>query len=207
MSKIVILCEGKTEELAVRHLVARQWKADNLAVVGLSTINLRAKVKDTGKSARVELDKKEVVAVFTLIDLYGMKQVTHPPNDALEQKVERVREWLRAQVEHPRADRFFPHVCVHETEAWILAEGRALAARLKDEGIKPVPTAESKNFQNPPKRRINQLFLRFLGTRYGEIADGTPLFEKMEFDPVYNSCQYFRKFYDDLKRAAAYHTH
>ncbi|HXJ93427.1 MAG TPA: DUF4276 family protein [Terriglobia bacterium] len=160
MSKIVILCEGKTEELAVRHLVARQWKADNLAAVGLSTINLRAKVKDAGKSARVELDKKEVVAVFTLIDLYGMKQVTHPSNDALEQKVERVREWLRAQIDHPRADRFFPHVSVHETEAWILAEGHALAARLKDTSIKPDPNAESKNFQRPPSTRLNELFQR-----------------------------------------------
>jgi hypothetical protein len=87
-------------------------------------------------------------------------------------------------------------------EAWILAEGDALSQRLKDPRIGPDPHAEKRNFQKPPKKVVNELFWRNRKTRYEEITDGRPLFSKMKFQPVYDTCPYFRKFYDDLKAAA-----
>src|SRR5208283_363964 len=119
--------------------------------------------------------------------------------DDLDAKVQRVRAWLRGQVTHSRASQFFPHICVHQVEAWILAEGHQLAKRLGDPKIEPDPDAEFKNFQSPPSERLNKLFLRIRSVRYNKIADGTPLFKAMQFGPVYNSCRYFREFYDDLK--------
>jgi uncharacterized protein DUF4276 len=169
--------------------------------VGLERRNLGGKLQNAGKFAVRYLDDRETLAVFTLIDLQGNNRILHQPQDSLEVKVQRVREWLRAQVSHDRADRFFPHVCVHQTEAWFLAEGRALAARLKEAGILPDSQAESRNFENPPSRRLNELFLRFTKSRYTKISDGTPLFKAMEFQPVYDSCEYFRRFYDDLRGA------
>jgi hypothetical protein len=203
VAKIIVLCEDKTEELAVRHFVVRHWQADNLGSVGLKGIRLHAKLQTVGKFAALYLDDQEVLAVFTLIDLQGMTRVVHPPDDDLEARVERVREWLRAQVTHARARQFFPHVCVHQTEAWILAEGKALAARLKDPGVAPDPNAERKNFQNPPSDRLNQLFLRRMSRRYNKISDGQPLFAAMQFEPVYSSCRHFRTFYDDLRAVAS----
>ncbi len=199
MSKIVVLCEGDTEELAVRHFIARQWVADGLESVGLKSINLDAKFEKLGIFASGYLDDQEVLAVFTLVDLQGMTKVAHQHEDSLETKIQRVRGWLRAQVNHARANSFFPHVCVHQTEAWILAEGHALAARLGDPNIRPDSNAELKNFQNPPSERLNELFLRIKKRRYHKIGDGTPLFKAVESQPVYNSCRYFREFYDDLK--------
>jgi hypothetical protein len=203
VSRIVVLCEGETEVVAVRHFIAPRWEADGLQSVGLNGIDLRAKLPDVGKFATRYLNDTAVLAVFTLVDLYKMNKVVHRPNDDLEQKVERVRDWLREQVRHPRASRFFPHVCVYETEAWILAEGRALAERLGDAKIRPEANAESKNLQNPPSKRLNDLFVRHGKQSYRKIVDGTPLFKRMAFDPVHESCLYFRAFYDDLKRAAA----
>jgi hypothetical protein len=202
--RIVVLCEGKTEDLAVRHFVARQWEAEGLASVGLDRRNLRGHFDRVGPFATNYLDEQDVLAVFTLIDLQGMKLVSHPPNDELDAKVRRVQDWLRNQVhQHARAHDFFPHVSVHQVEAWILAEGAALSRRLRDLSIAPDPEAEVKNFQNPPSERINELFLRSGDKRrYQKIEDGERLFSKMSFQPVYNSCQYFRKFYDDLKAAA-----
>ena len=202
MSRIIVLCEGDTEELAVRYFIARQWQSDGLGSVGLDRIILNGKPQNASKFAVRYLDNQEVLAVFTLLDLQGNSQVLHQPNDNFDAKVRRVREWLRGQVEHPRANHFFPHVCVHQTEAWILAEGRALAARLKDPSIVPDPNAEAKNFQNPPSQRLNELFLRVKKRRYNKVIDGTPLFKAMQFPPVYDSCKYFRAFYDDLKKAA-----
>ena len=99
---------------------------------------------------------------------------------------------------------FFPHASVHETEAWILAEGTALAKRLRDPGIRPEPDAELRNFHNPPSKRINDLFLsRRSKDRYHKIVDGGPLFAALQFEPVYRSCRYFRAFYDELKTVAS----
>ena len=132
-----------------------------------------------------------------------MNLVSHRPNDDLDTKVNRVQDWFRDQVKpHPRVRDFYPHLSVHEVEAWILAEGDALSQRLKDPRIRRDTNAESKNFQRPPKKLLNELFWRSRKTRYGEITDGRPLFSKISFQPVYNSCPYFRQFYDDLLRAA-----
>ena len=198
MSRILVLCEGKTEELALRYFIVKQWQSDGLGSVGLGAVNLRGKSPNSGRFATRYLDDREVLAVFTLVDLQGLTQVVHQPQDDLELKVQRVQGWLHAQLNHPRASDFFPHVCVHQTEAWILAEGGALATRLNDPGIEPDPDAELKDFQNPPSERLNKLFLRIKSRRYNKVRDGTPLFSEMEFTPVYNSCRYFRGFYDDL---------
>ena len=194
-----MLCEGDTEELAVRHFIAPQWISEGRGSVGLRSINLDGKLDKGGKFAGGYLDEQEVLAVFTLVDLQGMTKVAHQNEDSLQTRIQRVRDWLCAQVNHARANLFFPHVCVHQTEAWILAEGHALAARLGDPDIRPDPNAELKNFQSPPSQRLNELFLRFKKRRYNKKSDGTPLFKAMGFPPVYNSCQYFRELYDDLK--------
>ena len=113
-----------------------------------------------------------------------------------------MREWLRGQVNHPRTVQFFPHISVYQTEALILAEGNALAARLDDPAIQPDANAESKNFQNPPSKRLNDLFLRYKSRRYNKKIDGTPLFKAMSFNAVHDCCTYFRTFYGDLTSAA-----
>ncbi len=165
--RIVILCEGDTEELAVRHFISRQWRADGFGSVGLHPINLLGRIQDTGVKAKLYLEEPDVVAAFTLVDLHGMDRVVHRPDDELDEKVQRVGDWLRGQVGHARVDDFFPHVCVHQTEAWILSEGSALAKRLGDPNIKADPDAELKNFEKPPSKRVNELFLtRRFGDRY-----------------------------------------
>ena len=197
--RIVILCEGDTEELAVRHFLSRKWQEDQ-QTVGLKAVSLRGRIQDVAVKSRLFLNEQNVLGVFTLIDLYGMDRVSHPTGDPLDTKVQRVHDWLRAQVSHIRSKDFYPHVSVHETEAWILAEGSALAGRLNDNRLRPDSNAELKNFQRPPSKRINELFLaRRHRNRYQKISDGTPLFKAMKFEQVYKSCRFFRAFYDDLK--------
>lgn len=200
--RIVVLCEGKTEERAVRYFVAKQWAVDGMSAVGLDRVDLRGHLDKVAAFARNYLDESEVLAVFTLVDLYGMTLVTHSADDDLDAKVRRVQNWLRSQLgQHIRARYFIPHVSVHEVEAWILAEGDALATRLGDRNIGQDPAAESRNLQNPPSARLNEQFRRIKDKGYHKITDGEPLFKAMKFVPVYNSCRYFRKFYDDLRTA------
>lgn len=194
------MCEGETEEISIRHFVRRQWEADGLSAVGLHPINLGGKLEDIfAYVPRYRLDSR-VVAVFTVIDLYGMNRVRHGQHDELADKVARVKHWLRDGVDASLSSYFHPHVSVHEVEAWVLAEGECLARRLKDSSISPESNAEGLDFINPPSRRIDALCRSHRhGDGFHKINDGTPLFKCLQFGPVYGNCRYFREFYDDIK--------
>lgn len=194
---IVILCEGETEEIAVEHFMRRQWEADGLKTIGLRKINLQGKLEDVFEYVPRYRRDSQVVAVFSLIDLYGMNRVNHNPDDELSQKVIRVKRWLQDSLE---PSFFYPHLSVHEIEAWLLAEGDCIAQRLKDSKVVADKNAESKNFDNPPSKRIDTLFKsKRRGDGYHKKIDGLPLFKCLPFQPVYDSCKYFREFYDNLK--------
>ena len=107
--RIVILCEGKTEDLAIRFFILKQWAKDGLSSVGLDRVNLRGHLDKVAPYARNYLDDPEVLAVFTLVDLYGMTYVNHPQNDNLDAKVRRVQEWLRDPLQmHDRSSTSCP---------------------------------------------------------------------------------------------------
>lgn len=205
MSRIVVLCEGDTEEIAVREFISRQWRADGLERIGLHTRNLGGKIDRIGRFASLSLDEEDVIAVFTLVDLYRLADTQQRRNESLRERVNRAVEFLRTSSEHARSARFSPYLAVHETEAWIFAEGNALSRKLQDRNIRPNPQAEAMDFQKPPSARLNDLFLRKRGERYRKIIDGRWLFSSMAFQPVYETCRHFKTFYDQLREVARGH--
>lgn len=201
--RIVILCEGSSEEKAVNEFIRRQWEKDNLDQVGLHTIDLKGHLEKIHFNAITFLKDEKVIAVFTLIDLYEFKRVENKAFDSLEKRIEAAKGWLKKGLSIESKKCFYPHLSIYEVEAWILAEGKALANRLKSKAIHSQEKAEEKNDQNPPKNRLNALFHKHgKPDGYKEIRDGIPLFRNIDFSEVYDSCPYFKKFYDDLKSVA-----
>jgi len=205
---IVVLCEGKTEMIAVEHFIRFRWEAEGLRSIALRPINLKGKLEDVFHNVvRFRKDPK-AVAVFTLIDLYGMERVLPKKESDLAVNVRTTSNWLRVDGAPPemkdefktRAIRSFyhPHVSVHEVEAWLLADGKCIGPN-----IEPLPNAEEIDFQNPPKARVKRI-LRKLRSRddYREGIDAQIMFKRARFDVVYASCHYFKVFYDDLKQVA-----
>jgi len=200
-TRIVLLCEGDSEEIAVKHFLRPQLDAVGLKAIGLRPINLNAKIEDIfAMTPRFRRDR-DVFAVFTLIDLYGLNRAPSPANATVGEKVEAARAWLRKGASDVDPDFFHPHLAVHDLEAWLLAEGKALTKRLRHE-IDPDPRAEERDFDRPPNKRVNDLFLKHRDDGYRKTVDGPPLYKNLAFDPVYKSCPYFRDFYDDLKAVA-----
>lgn len=113
-------------------------------------------------------------------------------------KVDRVKDWLRQGLDSSESSLFYPHVSVHEVEAWLLADGLCLAQRLKAQNITPDPQAEIRNFENPPSRRLKELFRQHGRNDYYKLKDGVPLFKAANFETVYKLCSHFRDFYDEL---------
>jgi hypothetical protein len=196
------LCEGESEELAAKHFLRPQLDAVGLKAVGLRPINLNAKIEDIfTKTPRFRKDG-DVVAVFTLVDLYGLHhRVQFPANATVGQKVDAARAWLRKGASDVDPGFFHPHLAVHDLEAWLLAEGVSLGKRLRHE-IDPDPRAEERDFDRPPNKQVNDLFVKHRDEGYRKTVDGPPLYKELAFDPVYRSCPYFREFYDDLRSVA-----
>jgi hypothetical protein len=201
--RIVVLCEGDSEELASKYFLRRQLDQAGLKPVGLHPVNLFAKLEDVFVKTRKFHADTRVLAVFTLIDLYGMNRVNHRPEATLDEKVTTVRDWLRSGVQDIDPEFFHPHVSVHDLEAWFLAEGRSLGKRIGLATLRPDPHAETRDFEKPPKRHVNELFIRHRNRGYDEVRDGTPMFRDLEHAPVYETCRHYRALYDDLVDVAS----
>jgi len=200
--QIVILCEGDTEVTAVKEFIRRQWIEDGLESVGLLTKDLKGKLEGVHIQTRLYHKNLKVVAVFTLVDTREFNVVDLSRYDSLTKKTNAAKRWLKNDFEKEIPEKFYPHLSVHETEAWILADGVALANRLKNNRLKPRKNAEKLDDHNPPKKRLNELFRKHKQYEYHEIKEGTPLFKRLNFEKVYDSCPNFKKFYDDLKAVA-----
>lgn len=200
--RIVMLCEGATEVLATRHFLRRQLHSDGLASIGLHPIDLEGKLEDVfDKVPRFRQDRG-VVGVFTLIDLAGMRRVQHAPDASLDDKVAAVRGWLVDGVRGAAQGFFHPHVCVHELEAWFLAEGHALGRRIRSSRLEPDPHAEQRNLGHPPSRRVNDLFHKHRRRSYHKTRDARPILNDLSHAAIYKHCKYYREFYDDLTSVA-----
>lgn len=200
--QIVILCEGETEVIAVKEFIRRKWVEDDFDSIGIRTIDLKGKLKDVHKKTPKFSEEKKVIAIFTLVDLHEFKVVDLGKYKTLTEKISASKKWLKKKFKKEVLDKFHPHLAVHETEAWIFADGAALANRLGKNKIKPHKNAEKINDMKPPKKRLNDLFIKYKGIGYSEIKEGTPLFNRLNFEKVYSTCPNFRKFYDDLKSVA-----
>ncbi|MBN2290382.1 MAG: DUF4276 family protein [Candidatus Glassbacteria bacterium] len=201
-TRIIVLCEGETEVIAVREFIKRKWEENGLRSVGLIPIDLRGQLGNLhDKAERFCRDEKNI-AVFTLVDLHEFKGVDLRGFGPLTEKIGAAKKWLKNDFETRVLEKFHPHLAVHETEAWILADGEALANRLRNRGIRPRRNAEKIDDQNPPKKILDELFKKYRKHEYRVLIDGAPLFKKMDFTRVYGSCPNFREFYEDLKSAA-----
>ncbi|MBN1592035.1 MAG: DUF4276 family protein [Candidatus Coatesbacteria bacterium] len=204
-TKIFVLCEGDTEMVAIRHFIRPYWESQGLKSVSLHPVNLWGKLDDIfGHVVRARKDPK-VMAIFTLIDLYEMKRVIHRWDASLDEKVGQALDWLRIGGAPPELkdefgsesmrDFYRPHLSVHEVEAWLLADGSCI-----HQDVKPLEGAEEKDMLNPPKARVKKLLSKMRRqVHYSEVIDGIRMFQKARFDVVYESCPYFKAFYDDLE--------
>lgn len=203
---IYILCEGSTEENAVNLFIKKHW---DVSSVGLKAVQTTA--DDIIEDADIAIDNGDAQAVFSLFDLYGFKHELRDSQgfkkdylalttrkDQIKFCVDYYRRHLKEQVSNK--EEFHPHFSIHEIEAWILADTTSVSRKLKICNYKGEANPEEINFDNPPKKRLNNLFSTHLKTRYKENSDSKNIFPKLDFNTVYSKCHYFKLFYDELVR-------
>jgi len=146
---IVLLVEGNTET-ALRDKL-KSFLDEQAVAAGKPKVALRPKdimTLNPGKlchRVRLELRDPKVTAVVGLIDVYP--EFTSA-SDA--------KQFLRDAVgDEPR---FYAHAAQYDVEAWLLPYWDFICRRLGVQRAKPGANPEAVNLENPPSRRLDELY-------------------------------------------------
>lgn len=203
--KFILFVEGYTENKALPQFL-KKWLDPQLpSPVGIKTVRFEGwpeLVKDAPLKAKMHLagpDKNEIIAVISLLDLYGP---TFYPGDLKESK-ERynwAKKEIEAKVNQPK---FFQFFAVHEIEAWLLSEPNIFPVGIKRALPKKISHPEKVNFNEPPAKLLERLYPIHIGRSYKKVVNGRELFGKLNPSIAYNKCHRLKELLDKMLDLAA----
>lgn len=200
--KFVLFVEGHTERLAVPGFLKR-WLDPRLArPVGIKVSRFEGwaeYARDIRKKVALNLSGKsgaDVISGIGLLDLYGPTIYPDGLTDAASRLIW-AKKHFEGLVEHPR---FHQHFAVHELEAWLLS-APAILPRAVGEAL-PGTQPERINFNEPPARLLDRLYVNKLNRRYRKTTDGTNLFRELDPSIAYARCPNLKLLLDDMLRLA-----
>jgi hypothetical protein len=190
---VLLYVEGDTEEAALPGFFGR-WLRGKGPDLDIRAVNFQGASnyrKAFSKRAKRDLSGGRVRGIVGLIDLYGSKLPY--PDGSPDEKY----SWAQRKLEDEVGDRRFrQHFAVHETEAWLLS-GENLFAPEIDVRLPKTPP-EAINFQNPPARLLQNLYLAQLKRNYAKVRDGVDLFAKLDPEVAYDRCPHLRLLLDEV---------
>lgn len=195
--KFVLFVEGKTEQKAVPAFLKR-WLDPRLnKPVGIKPVKFDGwaeLIKDVPVKAAMYAGNPDVIAVVSLLDLYGP---TIFPDDILT-VADRLM-WGRQHVERladlPSFRHFF---AVHEVEAWVLSQPALLPGKVRQRLPDKAERPETVNFDNPPAVLLNRLYTQATGRGYKKVAYGKSLFDRLDPDMAYGKCPQLQALLDEM---------
>jgi hypothetical protein len=150
--KIVILVEGETERAFMATL--RSFLAGRLAghMPNLDPLKFDGRIPKEGRLRRIVEDalsgRHPADAVIALTDVYtGTNDFT----DAADAKT-KMTQWCGNNA------KFFPHVALHDFEAWLLPFWDTIQRLAKHNKRPPAGAPERVDHGNPPAHRIQEIF-------------------------------------------------
>jgi hypothetical protein len=162
--KIVVLCEGSTEEALRRGLREFvQGRAQGTGRVGVETRSLDGPLlrKKLARLVELNLAKSDVIGVVALTDVY-------PDFDNAKE----AKDALRRFAGSGQADaKFRPHAAQFDVEAWIMPFWSQVAQHLSVKAASPGAQPEAINNQRPPSHHLRDLYAK-AKQRYEKVIDG-----------------------------------
>ena len=206
--RFVLFVEGHTENVALPAFLKR-WLDPTLGQpVGIKTVRFdgwAALLKDAPIKARMHLNgpaKADLIAVISLLDLYGPS--FYPTNlIAADARYDWARAYIEAQVGQPR---FFQFFAVHEVEAWLLSDPKIFPAAIKNSLPGKIGNPESVNFDEPPAKLLERLYVAATHRSYKKVVNGKTLFERLDPEVAYRQCPRLRNMLDKMLELAKSHT-
>ena len=126
-------------------------------------------------------DASEIIAVVGLLDLYGLDIYPRDLTTAKER-----HDWaVKHFQDQVNRDKFRMFFAVHELEAWILGQPevlpRAVHEALPDRSL---ANPEKVNFDEPPAKLLNRVYLSQTRRGYKKTTYGQQLFRKLNPQPL-----------------------
>lgn len=198
--KFILFCEGHTERKALPAFFKRWLDAKLSQPVGIAPVRFdgwRELYDDAPKKAKLRLKETDVIAVISLLDLYGLdfypKHLT---------TVDERYEWAKKHIEERVGDsRFRQFFAVHEVEAWLLSDS-TLFPEIKSGFPGRAEHPETVNFNEPPAKLLDRLYRQRLGRSYKKVTNGKELFDQLSPEIAVQKCPRLKEMLDEMLKLA-----
>lgn len=199
--KFVLFVEGHTEKEVLSGFLKR-WLDPKLSnPVGISTVRFDGwaeLVKDSPTKARLYVEQENVIAVISLLDLYG--PTFYPPAvSSVEERYEWGKRRLEKLVDH---EEFFHFFAIHEIEAWLLSDPSIFPVPMRKAVEANSLDPESVNGTQPPSKLLNEIYERETRRRYKKVTHGKALFKELDPEIARKKCPHLKLLLDKMLELA-----
>ena len=193
--KFVLFVEGHTEQKAVPNFIKR-WLDPRLNnPVGVRVVRFQGwaeLVKDAPRKATMYLQSSDVIAVISLLDMYG-PTIYPPKSNSAAERFAWGKKHLEQKVNHPKYRHFF---AVHESEAWLLSNPQLFPQNIQ--ALIPAAPPETINFNEPPAKLLDRVYEHETRHHYKKVTYGKDLFRQLDPNTAYQKCPYLRAMLDEM---------
>lgn len=195
--KIVLLVEGWTEKELP--LFLKRWLDPQLAQpVGIQAVRFNGAtdfMDNVATKTRLHLTDRNTIAVFGLLDLYGLR-LPYPKHAEREERTTFAKNQILQRINADDRTRFRQHFAVHEIEAWFLSDPRLFLPNITLPAKCNRP--EEVDFDEPPAKLLDRLYSQGGGRGYKKITMARNLFPKLDPNLVYQKCPNFKLMMDEM---------
>lgn len=199
--KFVLFVEGHTEKQALANFLKR-WldpRLDN--PVGIQMVRFGGwsdLVKEAPQKARMYLNRKNIIGIIALLDLYGPTIYPDGKTTAVS-RYNWAKSDLEKRVNDPNYRQFF---AVHETEAWLLSDPEIFPPAIRNALSGKTQHPETVNFDEPPSKLLQRLYREKIKRPYKKVTHGKTLFDSLDPAIAYKKCPYLRELFDEMLKLA-----
>jgi hypothetical protein len=198
--KIVLLMEGWTEKELPPFL--KRWLDPQLpqpiSIQAVRFEGVHHFLDNVAKKTQLHLVNSDAIAVFGLLDLYGLR-LDYPRHADRDHKIAFARNHIVNRITPADRPRFRQHFAVHETEAWLLSDPLLFPTlTLPSKCARP----EEVDFDEPPAQLLDRLFSQGTGRGYKKTIMARNLLPQLDPTLVYQKCPNFKLMMDDLLELA-----
>jgi len=209
MTRIIVVCEGPTEELFVRHVLGAHLGQQGTDISAMSISGI--KHWDFVRKMLINHARKDnEVWVTTMLDFYGLKPSFPEQGNRIGDaaaRVQRIESAMQlAFQDDQRLRRIRPHLCLHEFEALLLAEPTAFGVLpASDQAVRTleqlVASQAPETINDGPTTAPSKRILAVL-PRYTKTTDGLKVAQRIGLDTMRHRCPHFASWLSWLESPA-----
>lgn len=202
--RFVIFVEGPTEAEVLPDFLGHWLNAAGRleSKVGIKVVKFEGwaeMVKDLPRKVPLYLDtypkSGEIIAVVALLDLFGLGLPYPKDCTTTTRKNAWSKEYLEKIAGHQRFKQYF---AVHETEAWLLSKPEIFPSDVSKSLTSRAKLPEQVNFDEPPAKLLDRLYMSSTNRHYRKIRNGKKLFVSLCPEIAYQKCPYLKLMLDDM---------